>query len=169
MLLRLAACMAIACLVHACVQDCTEAGCVGGLGVALAAPNGWQSGAYELEFEADDVTTHRCSFGVTARETTTELTQPLSCTPGVQASGVHVLGCPMLLATAGAAATDPACPAVGMGVRLSSVPRSVRVLLSRDGAPVLAESVTPEYQRLQPNGEDCPPVCHSASVKLSLP
>lgn len=166
---RLAACLVIAPLVSSCGKFCTEAGCIGGLGVAIDAPSGWQSGAYELQLEAQDGTTHRCSFGVMVRETTTELAQPLSCTPGVGASGVRVLGCPMLLAAAGAAASDPACPGVGVAVRLSSTPRSVRVLLARDGAPLLDESVTPEYQRSEPNGEDCPPVCHSASVTVSLP
>lgn len=44
----------------------------------------------------------------------------------------------------------------------------IRVVLERDGAPLLDETVEPDYDDFRPNGAFCGPTCSSARIDLAL-
>jgi hypothetical protein len=46
-------------------------------------------------------------------------------------------------------------------------PESVSLVVSSEGQPATV-TVTPTYEVVQPNGPDCPPACHQATVSVEL-
>ena len=46
-------------------------------------------------------------------------------------------------------------------------PKEITVVVIVDGKRVL-EVFHPEYEKYQPNGEDCPPTCYSAQIEMNI-
>lgn len=52
-------------------------------------------------------------------------------------------------------------------VRSSHIAPTMRIAITKDGAPLASKEVTPVYKTVAPNGESCGPVCSAASVTLA--
>lgn len=132
-------------------QACTEMGCEDGLAVRVTPTAGWPAGAYTFTIEADGETT-ACTGALPLPACGTAA---ITCDkPGVQ---IGESGC----------ALEPSAHAFG-DITFTSSPASVSVAVERDGEPVGAQSWTPSYRTVQPNGPSCPPTCSNASVELAL-
>jgi hypothetical protein len=54
-------------------------------------------------------------------------------------------------------------------ISLSAVPKSLHIRIERGGTTLRDLRVTPAYAVLQPNGPECGPTCHQATVPIALP
>jgi hypothetical protein len=54
-------------------------------------------------------------------------------------------------------------------IRIAGTPASVHVRQSVDGTVILDQSATPTYQRNQPNGIGCDPICRQAGAEWTIP
>jgi hypothetical protein len=128
-------------------RACTEIGCVDGLRIALEPSARWPAGEYRFDFVVDG--------------------RPASCTgklplPACEQGGaLTCTGVPVQIGESGCAL--PASEHGFSDVGLTSSPARVKITISRDGQPIAERELSPVYQRSQPNGPDCPPVCNSAS------
>lgn len=75
-------------------------------------------------------------------------------------------GCPPLPRAAGQAATDQGFPAIWFEESLR--PEEVEITVRRNGALVAHTEFVPQFVRLQPNGAECPPVCHAAQDTVAV-
>jgi len=163
------------------IRACTLIGCEDGLTVTLEAPGAWLEGRYVFEIQTDDV-------HVTCRGS---LPVP-SCTAGAPPSrsvvcdrvGVVQIvesGCALPRASEDSPEPTPtltpapspvappvthAFPAVVFDRALR--PQNVEIAVSWNGRLVGRAAFSPRFERLQPNGPDCPPVCHSARSTVTL-
>jgi hypothetical protein len=132
-------------------QGCTEIGCADGLTISLKKASGsWEPGMYSVEIDADG--------------------KKIACTTQIPLSGASPSSCDdaaVLLGTSGSA-----LPASEHGLSdliFHSAPKQVSVTVSRDGAMLATKDFTPTYQKSQPNGPDCEPICNQASDSLPVP
>jgi hypothetical protein len=128
-------------------KACTEIGCVDGLRVSLEPSARWPAGEYRFDFVIDGT--------------------PATCTgalplPGCEQGGaLRCTGAPVQIGESGCA-----LPPLEHGfsdISLTSAPAHLKVTISRDAQVIGERELRPSYQRSQPNGPDCPPVCNSAS------
>jgi hypothetical protein len=54
-------------------------------------------------------------------------------------------------------------------ITLAGTPAGVRVRQSVDGSALFDQSASPVYAVNRPNGPDCEPTCHQATVAWSIP
>ncbi len=54
------------------------------------------------------------------------------------------------------------------GVEFDGTPDRVELAVARDGTELASGAFEPEYVRSQPNGPDCPPVCHNGFETLQF-
>jgi hypothetical protein len=60
----------------------------------------------------------------------------------------------------------PGGPCVAFFAGRTPESATVRVIA---GAQVVSRELRPDYERVQPNGPGCPPVCRQATVVVALP
>jgi hypothetical protein len=128
---------------------CTEIACAPTLKVHFARP-AWPAGAYRIEVTADGAS-DVCEVNV-----------PLACNVASSCTGLggldvspEVSGC----------ALDPGLHTI-LGLAFTySVPASVTVRVVQDERELGKGSFSPSYVTAQPNGPDCPPVCHTATTE----
>ncbi len=51
---------------------------------------------------------------------------------------------------------------------VEGTPKELTIQLTRDGTSIVSRTVSPKYQRLQPNGPDCEPVCNRAEESITV-
>jgi hypothetical protein len=129
-------------------HSCTDIGCQSGVTASVKPSSGaWQKGEYtfQLLLDAEQET---CSFRVPEDLPQAGSTSVIDCSRGTKTQ--------LLLAVSGP-----------FRLTLTSQPKTWQVELSRDGAPILRDSRTLMYEKSQPN-EGCGPICHNASVDLTV-
>jgi hypothetical protein len=131
-------------------RGCTLIGCVNGLSVQFSRPLR-EAGSYTVTMDLD------------GERITCETALPFaSCSGGSPCSSSKVIleqsGC----------ALPPSAHEI-LGLRVTSVARTVSLRIDRDGGEIASESFTPSYARSAPNGEGCGPICEQASATLSIP
>ena len=142
-------------------QVCTLIGCSDGLQVAIEPKSGWPEGTYLFEIQADDVYV-RCRASLPLRACTDSRdTPPISsvvCDPfGV----VQVVesGCALPPVNQG-------FPAIVFDPELR--PQRVEIAVTWNRTPVGRAEFAPRFEKVQPNGASCPPICHFARAALLL-
>lgn len=136
---------------HPSPRACTEIGCIDGLHVTLTPGERWPAGAYAFDIQTDGGSTS-CRGS---------LPLPPCGTPGLSCSGQAVQigesGC--------------ALPAAAHGfstLTFPSTPKRVHVRITRESEAIAERELQPVYQRVQPNGPGCEPVCTTAGETLRV-
>lgn len=129
---------------------CGDGFCESGLRVALVTPV-FTPGAYTFVSSADGVES-ACDFTIGGLED--------GCGPG---------GPCLLSDDCGAVASlsfSPHSVVVQVG---PGAPQNVEVVVYRGGSQIAGSSFAPAYQRFEPAGPGCEPVCEIASAQLDIP
>ena len=129
---------------------CTQIGCRDGLSLTVDPTRRWKWGNYEFSFVMDN------------RSVTCRGELPLRpCEEGptvkCKGEGVRVIesGCALPESQQGFSA-----------IEFDGQPRRVIVRIVHNFKPLVTRSLIANYERVQPNGPMCGPVCHSASYDL---
>ncbi len=130
-------------------RACTEMGCTDGLTINVPQDFQWKPGAYKFSFVLDGKPA-ACTGNLPLKPCDSK---SLTC----DQEGITIMesGC--------------ALPADMQGfgtVTLPSAPRQVSVTVERDGTTLFSHAFTPTYQDVRPNGPQCDPACHTATVDL---
>lgn len=134
-------------------RACTEIGCIDGLHIELEPNASWAPGRYRFVLEAGGA------------EQVCEATIPL---PPCEAPPVTCSGASFAQIGASGCAMPPAQHGFAT-IHFPDAHEQVRVLVERDGEPLLDQALQPTYRTLQPNGPGCGPTCRSANARLSVP
>jgi len=132
-------------------KSCTLIGCQSGLQVQLQRAT-WPAGSYSLNVILEDATPVVCI-----------VTLPFaSVSTGASCSAATVQ-----LQTSGQAMGADQHALTGLWVQ--TTPAKVQLVLRRDGAVVLDQTLQPTYTTSRPNGPDCEPVCTQANQAVMIP
>jgi hypothetical protein len=129
--------------------SCTEIGCFSYFRADFDKSSDWESGRWEVTFRADGSTLGTC-----------EVELPASPNAEGDCTGELLLR----------------LRSDGQAIELASsrrdfsenTPSEFTVRLERDGQQVAQQTFSPEFDRLQPNGPGCSPVCHQAKAEFSF-
>lgn len=132
-------------------QACTEIGCADGLVISLSPNAGWAPGQYRFTIVTDGETT------------VCEGALPL---PPCEQPALRCTGNAAIIGESGCA-IEPAAHGFS-DIQIASKPQSVTLTIERDGQTIANQTLTPAYQRSQPNGPGCPPVCDNAHAELAV-
>jgi hypothetical protein len=137
-------------------ESCTSMGCVDGLHIVLEKATLWPAGNYTFAFELDgvDVT---CKGSLPLKACGSGLS--MSCEP---AGKVHI-------GESGCAMPPEAHGFTDIQLAAGGSPRAVKLTILAEDQPLHEARLTPQYRSTRPNGEDCEPVCNSASETVRLP
>lgn len=130
-------------------DPCTAIGCEDGLNIQFSVS---QPGIYLFNIVADDL------------QVSCSATLPL---PSCDSPG-STCGDPRVQLGASGCALEPSAHSLEGLSLLGMQPAQVTVIAIRDGEQLAAETFTPAYQMLAPNGEECGPICMNATVALPL-
>lgn len=133
---------------------CTLIGCEDGLKVELDPGSGWPAGAYRFTLRIDDT--------------------PVVCSASLPlpACAIRAVVCvpagPVTIAESGCA-----LPAASHGfsqivLERNLRPKRVDVTVTRDDTTVAQAQLVPVFQKVQPNGPDCPPACDVAQGRIAV-
>jgi hypothetical protein len=123
-----------------------------GLTLALEPTASWPAGRYEFEFTMD------------GRSATCTGVLPLpACDAG---RALSCVGAPVSIGESGCA-MPPSTHAFS-DIMLSDSPAQVSIVIRHDERELLRETLSPVYQRSQPNGPGCPPICEGARAVLRV-
>lgn len=134
------------------MHSCTEMACMDTYhSVALEPASGWDAGDYVVRIEADgsvqtcegQVAEGSCGLG------------PMTCT-GASLATVNPSGC-----------ADLGQPAHAT-IDFRTTPSIVQITITKDGVALADRQVALSYSTDEPNGPDCPPVCHHAEGKAEV-
>jgi hypothetical protein len=131
------------------MRACTMMACENGLMLGISPELRWRPGAYRFSFRGEGV------------DATCEGRLPLpACgTPALRCSDAKI----MIMESGCALPPD----SHGFGsIRLEHFPSELTVEITRQGAPLVAQTLRPQYRTVRPNGPDCEPVCRQASLPL---
>lgn len=140
---------------------CHMIGCHSGLRIRVAkGAHGFPLGTHKIAVTAGDATL-ACSFVFDAPVVATGLEPKVQCVPGLSLTFEMLVTC-----------TDGSAEQVCMTtpgefneiLEVAGTPGVVRVRQTADGTVVLDRTVTPSYITTQPNGPECSPICHQASL-----
>ncbi len=155
-----------------CVEEhaCTEIGCSDQASLTVRTARGeWESGDYSFEV-VFDASSHSCAFTLPGDAPVGGAWTPLECTPRLDASLTPELKC--IEQQSGNSSSQTCSVFEGrfyLQASTQGTPAEVRVVLERDGAPLLDETKALSYRTAQPNGPDCEPTCRHASVEFRVP
>jgi len=173
--IRLALLIGLACLPACSLVEhtCTEIGCVDGLSLALRTADGtWFNGSYALTFDVDGKL-HTCEMILPRDRPATGSLTELSCDPALgwrKPTLEEVTTCQQQTNPGSVSQSCEPIPGhLSLHVFVPDAPQRVKVGVSRDGVTLLEQTVTPNYVESRPNGEDCEPLCRSATATVMLP
>jgi hypothetical protein len=132
---------------------CTEMGCVSGFQLDVEPLSSWPHGKYHFEIVAD------------GKKQICDGTLPLlACDRGgsLKCTGDTIAS----IVESGCALEDKE-HAFG-SISFDGTPCDVRVVITRDGKPLLDRSFQPSYRWFQPNGPGCDPQCIQARDDVKL-
>ena len=133
------------------LHACNEIGCADGLVIDLSPNASWAPGQYRFTIVTDGQTT------------VCEGALPL---PACEKPGLRCTTNVAMIGESGCA-IEPAAHGFS-DIRIASKPQSVTVKIERDGQTIVDHTLAPTYQRSQPNGPGCPPVCDNAHAQISV-
>lgn len=130
-------------------KSCTEMGCVDGLILQVDPAFNWKAGNFNFDFVLDN--RHVRCYGELPLKPCGE--QSLTCNkPGVM---ITESGCALPEA------------AQGFGdIHIEGDPAKVMVRITHNNRPVVTRTIITEYNKVQPNGPGCGPICRSATYQL---
>lgn len=134
-------------------RACTEIGCDNGLMLNFLADSGWQPGNYRVVVDVDG--------------------QPVSChgslpLPACESGGGFQCDSPDVRLGESGCALPPEQQGLSDIHLETTSATEVSVTIERDGQLMATTVLKPSFQRVQPNGPDCPPVCTTAAINLPL-
>lgn len=132
---------------------CTDIGCHDGLVLRFRPDAGWAPGAYRVRLEIDG-SAISCEGQLPLRSCDTGNT--FSCSHSSVRIGES--GCALPVEQHGLAQVFID----------STTVKSLAFSIERDGVEIAHTTLQPSYQRSQPNGPDCPPVCANALIVVPL-
>lgn len=140
---------------------CTMIGCDDGLRLELRPPSGWPAGEYRFDVQMDgaDVT---CRGSIPLPECTDSRGSAPAPSVRCHPEGVVRItesGCALPAGAQG-------FPELSFDPKLR--PRNVEITITRNGQIVGGANLRPSFQRVRPNGPDCPPACEMARAVLDL-
>jgi len=149
---------------------CTDVGCTDGATFTLRPPlSHWDNGAYQVEVTFDGVE-HACPFSVPDDLPSGGTWRVLACTPGLSVFIAPEVNCEEHRDGDTASETcTPVPEKYFVQGSMNGTPATYQVVMLRDGAKVVDHTETPSYKTAQPNGPECGPICHQASVDLTFP
>jgi hypothetical protein len=132
-------------------KACTEVGCESGYVVVFQPKAPWPQGQYRFQFDVDG--------------------QVATCTgklPLQQCAHRNAMceGADVTLAESGC--DLPAASHSFWSASFGGSPREVKATAFLDGKPIGAATLKPTYERSQPNGPGCGPICCSATGEFQL-
>jgi hypothetical protein len=160
-------------VIAACSGDethaCTDVGCADGASFTLRPPlSHWYDGAYSLEVTFDS-TVHDCSFSVPDDLPEGGSWQPLTCTPALSVFLTPEVDCQEQHDGNNASQVcTPVPEKYFVQGSTGGTPATLHVRMLRDEAVVADETEPLSYSATQPNGPECGPTCHQASVDLTF-
>lgn len=134
-------------------QACTRIGCVNGLNMRLPANMEWLPGSYVFT-ATTEAGVMRCS-GDLPLPPCGEDDGSLRCTD--DRLRVMESGC----------ALPADAHSFGPIIQIEGSPTHIRLMVTRNGTTIVDQSFAPQYKTSRPNGPQCDPVCHSASVDIA--
>jgi hypothetical protein len=136
-------------------QACNNAGCNDGVSVTASSAGPLPEGEYRVALLLDGVA-HSCSGTVPFLSTLSTRCEPRTSSVSLSFAEWQPSFVP------------PGTMPGGLRIEIeNSAPRSIEMEISRDGDVIAAESFTPEYATLAPNGEECGPVCQTARIEAA--
>jgi len=138
---------------------CTLIGCEDGLKVQLRPASGWPAGEYRFEIQAEGVrVTCRGSIPLTACTGGPSLPRTVTCDPE-DVIRIVESGCALPAQAQG-------FPELWFDPKFR--PRKLEITITRDGQIVAGANLVPSFQKVYPNGPECPPACDVARAVLDL-
>jgi hypothetical protein len=136
-------------------RACTLIGCQDGLDVDLTPGNNWPAGAYVFTIDADAArVTCRGSLPLPACSAGSAIT----CDPSGVVSIVES-GCALPASAHG-------FPQIRFDAKAR--PRKVVVTVTRNDGVIGRAELSPEFQRVEPNGPGCGPICNQARARMTV-
>lgn len=135
-------------------RACTAIGCADGLRLEFIVTGKWIPGRYNFEFHLDGEKV-TCTGSLPLKKC--EEGPSVTCDPAGRVQ-IGESGC--------------ALPPEAQGfwdVQIQGTPRAVVMNIANDDKPLIEATMTPTYTTNRPNGEDCEPVCTSATEKVPMP
>ena len=130
--------------------SCTEIGCYSYFRANFTKSSGWADGRWEISLRTGGTTVGSCEIDL----------------PAPSASGRGDCSGDLLLRL------RPDGQAIESATSQrdfsDNTPSEFTVRLERDGQQVAQQTFSPEFDRLQPNGPGCSPVCHQAEVEFAF-
>src|SRR5690606_6578542 len=127
----------------------------------------WADGSYVLSFGAD-ATAHACAFKLPEHLPSSGSQAQLSCVPEAGYPGASIVQDVECREHRDGDSVSQSCTPIAdqytLRVSVSGTPDTLDVLLTREGDPLVDESVNLTYVATRPNGEGCDPLCHQASA-----
>lgn len=140
-------------------QACTQIGCVNGLNMHLPMNMQWPAGQY--------------TFTVTTEKGVMSCQGSLPLPPcnddddeDYPAGSLRCTDKRLVVMESGCALPADA-HSFGPLIQIEDSPAQVHLVITRDNIVVADQSFAPQYNTSQPNGPQCGPVCHSASVNVT--
>ena len=151
----------LAALLPSCSEPnvCTAIGCGPPLSVELRATD-WVAGEYVVSIETS-VRTFECRFTRGSAGAGGQAGAPADI-PGLVRNCDQVSGDPSQYAPEFWGDED-------VTIDLEQHYKQLRILVRRDGAPLLDEELTPKYEKYYPNGPDCGACSSAPAATLTLP
>jgi hypothetical protein len=151
-------------------HSCTEIGCGDGATITLASTDAaWADGQYRLTLVVD-AATYVCT--AQAPDSTASIRR-VECDAPLGTMTLAWRAVTVCEEHRDANSISQTCTMVPnrftLEAALQGTPQQVQVTLTRDGVPLLDQSVALAYETTQPNGPDCSPSCKQASAKLDVP
>ena len=131
---------------------CTEIGCENGVNVLVPDVRFRDAGKYQFTFMLDKQKPIRCIGELPLKSCDASAIQ-------CSAAGVRIMeeGCAM-----------PAGDQRFGDMHIASQPKTVRIIVKRDGKMIGDQSFQPKYHLSQPNGTQCTPTCRQATLELMV-
>lgn len=156
---------------NACLgQTCTLIGCSNAAYIDIGREGAWHDGSYALELSFDDEQ-RSCAFVVPDDLPSGGRLLPLDCGDGVDALLRQRSKCTSTSSNNGndgSGSCSPIPDEYEISLELMGNPKTVGIMLSRDGDVILSDSRAPKYERDYPNGSDCDEGCTQAGYQLSF-
>lgn len=129
--------------------SCTEIGCYSYVRANFTKSSGWADGRWEISLQSGGTTVGSCEIDLPAPPNAEgDCTGDLLLKIGTDRQAIE--------------------RASSQRDFSDNTPSEFTVRLERDGQQVAQQTFSPEFDRLQPNGPGCSPVCHQAEVEFAF-
>jgi len=150
-------------------KSCTEIGCSDQFVAAVRRADGsFPSGMHRVDVTADGVTLS-CTFTFPATAANSGGFVDATCPPGLIVTVGPLQTCTtMTVGNSVVQTCDPVPGQFAEAIAMPGTPAQIHASQYVDGVAILDASAAPSYQDYAPNGKECGPICHQASVDWML-